>query len=433
MNPIAQELNQQLEKNVPAVHTLLSDLGKQMFFPKGILSQSAEAKKSAHKFNATIGIATSNGIPMHFSTADKYFQNLEAGEAYPYAPPAGKPKLRDLWKQKIINDNPSTNQKEFSTPIVTSALTHGLSIIADLFVNPGDVIVSPDKLWGNYRLTFSARRGGVFQTFPLFNETNQFNLDGFKEIIQKQAANNEKIIVLLNFPNNPTGYTPQEEDFNQIALILNEQAAQGTKILTICDDAYFGLFYENSAKESIFGKLCNLHENILSIKLDGITKEMFAWGFRTGFITYGIKTDQAAALYDALDKKIMGIIRGTISNCNTASQSIAEKMLADPDLQADRNEKYELLKGRATTLKSILEADKYQDFWEVYPFNSGYFMCIKLKTINAEKLRLHLLENYGVGLIAIGDTDIRVAFSCIEEESLQELFELIYQGCVDLS
>ena len=64
MNPLAEELNEQISANNPHTLELLSDLGKNLFFPKGILTQSAEAKDKAHKFNATIGIATENGGPM---------------------------------------------------------------------------------------------------------------------------------------------------------------------------------------------------------------------------------------------------------------------------------------------------------------------------------------------------------------------------------
>ena len=60
-------------------------------------------------------------------------------------------------------------------------------------------------------------------------------------------------------------------------------------------------------------------------------------------------------------------------------------------------------------------------------------MCIKLKTVNAETLRLHLLENYGVGLISIGDKDLRIAFSCLEEGDIPELFDIILKGVEDLS
>ncbi|MEN8212190.1 MAG: hypothetical protein ABFR31_10765, partial [Thermodesulfobacteriota bacterium] len=73
-----------------------------------------------------------------------------------------------------------------------------------------------------------------------------------------------------------------------------------------------------------------------------------------------------------------------------------------------------------------------QDAFDVYPFNSGYFMCIRLKDVNAEALRLHLLENYGTGLISIGDNNIRVAFSCLEENDVATLFDIILSGIRDL-
>ena len=38
-------------------------------------------------------------------------------------------------------------------------------------------------------------------------------------------------------------------------------------------------------------------------------------------------------------------------------------------------------------------------------------MCLKLKGIDAEHYRKHLLDKYGVGVIADGDRDIRIAFS----------------------
>ena len=47
---------------------MLSDVGRKLFFPKGILSQSAEAKEKAHTINATIGIARENGRTMVLDT-----------------------------------------------------------------------------------------------------------------------------------------------------------------------------------------------------------------------------------------------------------------------------------------------------------------------------------------------------------------------------
>lgn len=56
MNPLALQLNEQLSEENPVVLDMLSDLGTNMYYPKGILTQSAEAK--ATKYNATIGMAT---------------------------------------------------------------------------------------------------------------------------------------------------------------------------------------------------------------------------------------------------------------------------------------------------------------------------------------------------------------------------------------
>ena len=83
-------------------------------------------------------------------------------------------------------------------------------------------------------------------------------------------------------------------------------------------------------------------------------------------------------------------------------------------------------------VKETLADSKYDDAWTYYPFNSGYFMCLKLKKIDAEKFRLHLLRKYGVGVISIGQNDIRVAFSCIEEQNIPELFNLMFQAAQSL-
>ena len=52
-NPLAQALNDRLEGACPPVHAMLSELGKRLYFPKGILTQSAEAKQKGTRFNAT--------------------------------------------------------------------------------------------------------------------------------------------------------------------------------------------------------------------------------------------------------------------------------------------------------------------------------------------------------------------------------------------
>ena len=178
MNPLAHELNEMIKKDNPMVLDMLSDLGKNIYMPKGILTQSAEAKGKAHKFNATIGIATENGVPMYLDCIYKPLSAFDPKDLFPYAPNTGKPELREKWKEKMIKENPSIKGKEISQPLVTNALTHGLSIVADIFINKGDYIVMPDKFWGNYRLTFNVRREGEISTFDTFTDSGGFNVKG---------------------------------------------------------------------------------------------------------------------------------------------------------------------------------------------------------------------------------------------------------------
>lgn len=429
MNELAKKLNDDLIKNNPNVYHLLSNLGKKLYYPKGILSQGAEASNKATRFNATIGIATENNIPMHFTHIQENLKEYAPEDVYPYAPPSGKMELREEWKRKLLRDNPSLVGKGFGIPITTNALTHGLSIAGDLFVNENDSIILPDKYWGNYQFIFHVRRGGNLKTFELFDENDKFNVSGFRERLLEQKDTG-KAIVLLNFPNNPTGYTPYEEEVKGINSVLMEAAEAGINITVIIDDAYFGLFYEDSVKESLFGRLAGLHPKILPVKIDGATKENYVWGLRVGFITYA---SESPAVLDALEQKTKGLIRGTISSSSHLSQTIILQSLQSSEFVLEKEEKFAVMDRRAKKVKEILNNEKYQEFWTYYPFNSGYFMCLKLKKVNAEKLRVHLLDNHGVGTIAINSTDLRIAFSCVEEQHLEELFEIIYDDTKKLT
>lgn len=133
MHDIARELNEQIKNENPHVYELLSDLGRNLYYPKGILTQTDEAKEKAYRFNATIGMAMEKGQPMYLPVIQETLSEYNPQDIYTYAPPAGKPKLRGIWREKLLKDNPSLLGKTFTQPIVTNALTHGLSIVADLF------------------------------------------------------------------------------------------------------------------------------------------------------------------------------------------------------------------------------------------------------------------------------------------------------------
>ncbi|MCP4348716.1 MAG: aminotransferase class I/II-fold pyridoxal phosphate-dependent enzyme [Desulfobacterales bacterium] len=434
MNPIAQELNAVIKKGNSYLMEMLSKTGRRLYFPKGILSQSAEARQKAYdKFNATIGIATENLRTMCLPSVMSYINDLRPSQSLTYAPSFGIPALRHEWRESMVRKNPSLHGKAISLPVVTNGITHGISVFSDMFIDPDDVLIFPDKMWGNNVLIMSVRGDAQISTYPLFSNGG-FNTEGFEARIRQEAENNYKVVVFLNFPNNPTGYTVTEKEGERIVEILTRVAEEGTNVIAVTDDAYFGLNYEEEpVKESLFARLCDCHPRLLAVKLDGATKEIFVWGLRIGFITYGTKVEgDALSFYEALEKKTAGNIRGTVSNASHLSQSVVLKAILSPEIHEERETKVEILKKRANKVKEVLADPKYDDVWEIYPFNSGYFMCLKLKTVDAETLRLHLLDKYKVGLISIGKTDLRIAFSSVDEENIEELFEYIYKGVKDI-
>lgn len=421
-------LNQQLGGDCPVVLGLLSSLGKRFFFPaKGILSQGAEAKQKAKRYNATIGIATDEQGPVHLECVQRYFAHLEPKDIYEYAPSYGKAELRAAWQAKQRSETPSLGQHPISLPVVTNALTHGLSLVGDLFLDPGDEVLVPDQMWENYALCWEVRLGARLSTFPLFDRRlSGFNQNGFMQALAERRG--RKLVVVLNFPNNPSGYQPTRDEAGAIVEALKAAAKAGSQLVVVCDDAYYGMFFAAECeRESLFGRLAQAHENLLAVKVDGATKEEFVWGLRVGFLTFGVKNGTPAA-YAVLEQKTAGMVRATVSNITHPGQTIVLKALQDPNFRHQQAEKVELLRRRAMLTDSECRRPEYADCWEVYPFNAGYFMCLRLKGAAADTVRIRLLEEHQLGTIALGQTDLRVAFSCLLESQIADVFVRIAQA-----
>ena len=428
MNPLAQQLNEDIQSENPYVLEMLSDFGKRIFFPTaGILAQAGDAKKNAYLYNATIGIALENGTAMGLSTITEQ-SKLDQHSYLPYAPSPGVPALRSKWKELQLEKNPTMKAESCSTPVVTNALTHGISLVSSLTMNPGDKVVLADHFWGNYNLFYKATLGAEMAFFSLFDDEGNFNHASFSETIKKGAEGVDKINIILNFPNNPTGYSVLSKDVEGIVNAVKEVADGGTNVCVICDDAYFGLFFEDEVlKESLFGYFADCHERVLAVKVDGATKEDYVWGLRCGFLTYAAK-GAGEKTFKALEQKTGGAIRATVSNVSHLGQQMVLNSLNSDDYASQKQEKYDIMCGRYNKVKEVLSDAKFAEFFAPYPYNSGYFMTMKLLKGNAEKFRQHLIQSKGIGVIAIGESNVRVAFSCIEESQIEDLFQKLYEA-----
>src|SRR6056297_1496780 len=133
MNPLAETLNQTIQAGNPHLMELLSDVGRKLFFPKGILSQSAEAKEKARNIDADSGIAKAGAGIMHLPSVMNMLGDLAPEESITYAPSFGLPALRQAWQEEIFAKNPSLSGQHISLPVATCGITHAISIFADMW------------------------------------------------------------------------------------------------------------------------------------------------------------------------------------------------------------------------------------------------------------------------------------------------------------
>lgn len=422
INPLAKELNETLKGSV--VDALMSDMGKRLYFPNGIISQGGEAATNAHLANGTIGMAVANGTPIELESYKKMMPGLNPRETVAYAKTAGNPDLRKLWKEKILEKNPNLKGKSISLPILVPGLTAALSYVSDLFVDVDKPLIAPNPCWDNYELICAARRGSPFNRFNCF-ANGGLDLADLKKTLEADCKQYGSARVILNFPQNPSGYSPTKTEAVEICKIVKELAEKGNKILVLSDDAYFGLNYEDDIEpQSLFAYMADLHENVLAIKADGPTKEDFAWGFRAGFVTFGSKGLSEEQI-NALQIKFMSAIRSSVSCSSTPSQSLVLHALQDPAHDAQKKELRAMLQRRYDAVRKFVSTHK-SSVLEPLPFNSGYFMSFNVKTGNAEDIRKKLLAENGIGIIQIDANTLRVAFSSIDEEKIDTVYSQIY-------
>lgn len=385
--------------------------------------QTAEAK--AARTNATIGIALRDDhAPLGLPSLEASL-GVPPKEALPYAPSHGLPALRTRWGEFLQEKNPSLRVST-SVPVVVCGLTQGLDIAGELFLDSGDTIILAEPYWENYALRFRDVGGCALRTFPLF-AGDAFNVEGLRERLREASG---KITLLLNFPNNPTGYTPTFHEADAIVRLIREKAEEGHVVTVIIDDAYFGLVYaEGVFRESFFAPLASLHENVLAVKVDGCSKEDYAWGLRVAFLTYAGKGLTAADLR-LLEDKSAAIVRARVSSAAHLSQSIVLRALQSPTYAEEKERHARLLERRYRAALAAALDPAYARFFHPLPCNSGYFLCLALADgLEGEAVRRRLLAECGIGVIALGGRLLRVAFSSVPEAQIPELFSALAACC----
>jgi aspartate/methionine/tyrosine aminotransferase len=439
------------------IHHALSDLGKRIFLPDGIFYWAGRAKKEAELIG-TIGSAfgfekdfidggSEDWVPCYLKDF-KEFSSLDVKSIVPYAPIGGVSDVRQTWKQWIAKKSKYIEKEKLkqvetaiSKPIVTQGITNGIFMTCLFLLNPGESIISPNKRWGNYDNIINKNIGANIKSFEFFTR-GKLNVQGLEEAIQELAKEQDKIIIILNFPNNPTGYCPTKEEVKQILEVLKKsQELIKLPFVVIVDDAYEPYVYSDKVVDrSIFYDLLELEGDIIPIKLDGISKELLAYGGRVGFVTYGLKRhwvdsdEDFETLKSELNNKLEGMNRSSISNTNHFYQAVTQKMFTEKGMDRiieAREKVKQLLKKRYDLINKELSKIDSPDV-SVDPNAGGFFLFVNInpEKIKASEFADHLLKKYKVGVIPIEKLNnningIRIAYCSIDIEKIPEFIQRI--------
>ncbi len=435
MRDMAAEVNAPLEREAPALFRALSPMGRRIFFPPDIPAQAAEAKGKA--INGTIGQVTDGrGGAIRLAELVSAFSLSDAdlNQALLYSPIEGIPEVRRLWRDWQRRHAPAyaaDSAPPSSLPLVTVGLSHGLSLVADLFGGEGKAVAIPQPFWGNYRQAFATRTGARVLTAPAYVD-GRYNPRAIAEALAG-LPEGEPAVALLNIPSNPGGYTPDPAERRATVESLLEEAGR-RPLVVVCDDAYAGLVYEPEIpRESLFWDLAGAHPNLVPVKIDGATKEFSFFGGRVGFLTFALEPDSGAAR--SMESKVKMLVRSTVGSPVAASQVILLQALRKPGIESEVEAVRALLEGRYRALKGAL-AGMDPALGTPLPFNSGCFALVELPErlgLDSEAVRKHLLARHDTGLISIAPRYLRIAHCSVDEAALPELVKRLEKGIAELA
>ncbi len=398
-------------------NSYFSQIGETITLPKGVFYWTDRAKKEA-TVNATIGSAVGlaseflenaeslcnkNKITFYIPYIKEMINNINSEEIFPYAPILGVKKLRDLWKDWIIYKAKDEDiRNKITTPIVVNGATNGIYLLLKLFLSAGEYVISADKRWENYDTIIKGCLGLKVENFSMF-ENGKLNISGIIEKVEKISKLQKKIVLLINFPNNPTGYSPPFDDVDSLkSEIVKLKNKLGLPMIIIFDDAYEGFVYEEKVvNNSIFNQFINLSEDLIPIKVDGLSKEFLLYGGRIAFITFGFNENNVEQMQTLMEDKIGALIRGVFSNSNNTMQNLAIKFLSNREIVLKQRERIiNILKERYIKLKGQLKSIN-SEYAEIDDFNSGFFSFLNLKGIDSFEFAEKLLTKYKVGVVPI--------------------------------
>ncbi|MHB8156884.1 MAG: aminotransferase class I/II-fold pyridoxal phosphate-dependent enzyme [Desulfocucumaceae bacterium] len=153
--------------------------------------------------------------------------------------------------------------------MITVGVSEGLDLAIRALVSPGDEVLIPEPSYVSYA-PITALAGGVPVTMPTSVE-NDFRLTA--ECVEKAITPKTKII-LLCYPNNPTGAVLRRRDMLEIAEVVRSH-----DLIVISDEIYDKLTYNGS--HTCFPSIPGMQDR--TVLLNGFSKSYAMTGWRIGY------------------------------------------------------------------------------------------------------------------------------------------------------
>ena len=204
--------------------------------------------------------------PWHI--VDEGLYSLERGKTF-YTSNSGLKELRSeicKWygrKYNVVYD-------PMKQCLITVGGSEGIDLALRAMINPGDEVIIPEPCYVSY-VPCALLAGGVPRTIDLKNE-NKFKLT---ESELRAAITPKTKILILSFPNNPTGAIMTRSDLEPIAKLCIEN-----DIYVISDEIYSELTYGEEGHFSI-AALPGMSER--TIVINGFSKAFAMTGWRLGY------------------------------------------------------------------------------------------------------------------------------------------------------
>lgn len=203
-----------------------------------------------------------------YNVRDAAYEALYKGQTY-YTANAGLLELRQLIAQRLeARYDLSYDPK--SEVLVTVGGSEAIDLALRATINPGDEVIYLEPGYVSY-LPCIQLSGGVPVAIPL-QEKNKFRLT--PEELEAAITDKSKVL-LINYPNNPTGAILEQEDIEALAEVIIKH-----DLLVVTDEIYEDLTYTNSSHVTITA-LPGMQER--TIYINGFSKSFAMTGWRLGY------------------------------------------------------------------------------------------------------------------------------------------------------